>query len=112
MDGFNIIDGVVAAVIILSALLAYGRGFVREAMAIAGWSAAAVVAFLVAPQVAPLVRETPLRGEFPADRFWLSMIGAFAVVPAVSPIICSLFTAPVSSLLHRPAPASITHPLG
>ena len=51
MDGFTIIDGVVAVVIILSALLAYGRGIVREIMAIAGWVAAAILAFLFAPQV-------------------------------------------------------------
>jgi len=35
MEGFTILDGVVAAIIIISALLAYSRGFVREAMAIA-----------------------------------------------------------------------------
>ena len=59
MDGFTIIDGVVAVVIVLSALLAYGRGLVRELMAIVGWIAAAVLAFLFAPQVEPLVRELP-----------------------------------------------------
>ena len=32
MDGFTIIDAIVAIVIILSAVLAYSRGFVRE-----GW---------------------------------------------------------------------------
>ena len=36
MEGFTIIDGVVAVIIILSAVLAYSRGFVREAMAILG----------------------------------------------------------------------------
>ena len=30
MDGFTLIDGVVAAVIVLSAVLAYARGLVRE----------------------------------------------------------------------------------
>ena len=34
MEGFTLIDGVVAVVILLSAILAYSRGFVREAMAI------------------------------------------------------------------------------
>ena len=37
MEGFTLIDGVVALVIVLSAILAYSRGFVREAMAIVGW---------------------------------------------------------------------------
>ena len=43
MEGFTIIDGVVALVIVLSALLAYGRGLVREFMAIVGWIAAAIL---------------------------------------------------------------------
>jgi membrane protein required for colicin V production len=37
MEGFTIFDGVVAGVILISAVLAYSRGFVREAMSIAGW---------------------------------------------------------------------------
>ena len=44
MDGFTIVDGVVAVVIILSAILAYARGFVRESLAILGWIGAAVLA--------------------------------------------------------------------
>ena len=51
MDGFTIIDAVVAAVIILSAILAWSRGFVRESLAILGWIGAAVLAFLFADQV-------------------------------------------------------------
>ena len=35
MEGFTLIDGLVALVIVLSAILAYSRGLVREAMAIA-----------------------------------------------------------------------------
>ena len=30
MEGFTLIDGVVAAIIVLSAILAYSRGFLRE----------------------------------------------------------------------------------
>ena len=32
MDGFTIVDGVVAVIILISAILAYSRGFVREGM--------------------------------------------------------------------------------
>ena len=53
MEGFNVVDAVVAVIIVLSSLLAYSRGLVREAMAIAGWVAAAVVAFVFAPNVMP-----------------------------------------------------------
>ena len=101
MEGFTIIDGIVAVVIVLSALLAYGRGFVRELMAIVGWVAAAILAFLFAPQVEPLVRELPVVGEFLADSCELSIIGAFAIVFAVALIVVSLFTPLFSSLVQR-----------
>jgi membrane protein required for colicin V production len=49
MEGFTIFDGAVAGVILISAVLAFSRGFVREAMSIVAWIAAAVVAFWFAP---------------------------------------------------------------
>ncbi|MGJ8545150.1 MAG: CvpA family protein [Sulfitobacter sp.] len=101
MEGFTIIDGVVALVIVMSALLAYGRGFVRELMAIVGWIAATVFAYLFAPKVEPLVRELPVVGDFLADSCELSIIGAFAVVLAITLIVVSLFTPLFSSLVQR-----------
>ena len=112
MEGFTIIDGAVAVVIILSALLAYGRGFVREAMAIAGWIAAAILAFLFAPRVEPLVREIPVVGDFIADSCELSIIGAFALVFAVALIVVSLFTPLFSSIVQRSALGGIAQGLG
>ncbi|MEP1355034.1 MAG: CvpA family protein [Tateyamaria sp.] len=112
MEGFTIIDGIVAVVIILSALLAYGRGIVREVMAIAAWIAAAVLAFLFAPRVEPLVREIPVIGEFLADSCELSMIGAFALVFAVALIVVSLFTPLFSSLVQRSAVGGIDQGMG
>ncbi len=103
MEGFTIIDGVVALVIVVSALLAYSRGFVREAMAIAGWIAAAVLAFIFAPQVEPLIKEVPVLGEFIADSCELSIIAAFAAVFAVALIVVSFFTPLFSSLVQRSA---------
>ena len=41
----------VAVVIVVSALLAYSRGLVRELLAIAGWIGATIVAFIFADQV-------------------------------------------------------------
>ena len=32
MEGFTLVDGIVAGVIVVSAILAYARGFVREAL--------------------------------------------------------------------------------
>ncbi|NUH64520.1 CvpA family protein [Sulfitobacter sp. S0837] len=112
MDGFTIVDGIVAVVIVLSALLAYGRGLVRELMAIVGWIAAAVLAFLFAPQVEPLVRELPYVGEFLADSCELSVIGAFALVFATALIVVSLFTPLFSSLVHRSMLGGVDQGLG
>jgi membrane protein required for colicin V production len=103
MEGFTIIDGVVALIIIVSALLAYARGFAREAMAIAGWVAAAVLAFLFAPQVEPLMAEIPVLGEFISDSCELSIITAFAAVFALALIVVSFFTPLFSSLVQRSA---------
>jgi membrane protein required for colicin V production len=112
MDGFTIIDGIVALFIVLSALLAYSRGLVREALAIAGWVVAGFVAFVFAPQVEPLVKEVPVVGEFIADSCELSMIGAFAAIFAVALIIASLITPLFSSLVQRSALGGIDQGLG
>ncbi|SEQ40943.1 CvpA family protein [Thalassovita taeanensis] len=112
MDGFTIIDGVVALVIILSALLAYSRGLVREALAIAGWVAAAVLAFIFAPQVQPLVKEIPVVGDFISDSCELSIISAFAAVFALALVLASLFTPLFSSLVQRSALGGLDQGLG
>ena len=112
MEGFTIIDGVVALVIVLSALLAYSRGFVREAMAIAGWIAAAIVAFLFSAQVEPLIKEIPVLGDFISDSCELSIIAAFAAVFAIALIVVSFFTPLFSSLVQRSALGGLDQGLG
>jgi membrane protein required for colicin V production len=112
MKGFTIIDGVVALIIVLSALLAYSRGFVREALAIAGWIVAGILAFIFAPQVEPLVKEVPVVGDFIADSCELSMIAAFTAVFAVALIVASFITPLFSSLVQRSALGGLDQGLG
>lgn len=112
MEGFTIIDAVVAGVVVLSALLAFSRGVVREIMAIVGWVAAAVLAFLFAPNVEPLVKEIPGVGGFIADSCELSIITAFALVFAVALVVVSLFTPLFSSIVQRSALGSVDQGLG
>jgi membrane protein required for colicin V production len=50
------VDGVVLAVLLLSAGLAYFRGAVREVLGIGAWGGAVVVAVLAEPGVRPLVQ--------------------------------------------------------
>ena len=103
MEGFTIIDGVVAVIIVVSALLAYSRGFVREAMAIAGWIGATILAFIFADTVQPLIRQIPVVGDFIGDSCELSIIASFAAVFAVALVVVSIFTPLFSSLIQRSA---------
>jgi membrane protein required for colicin V production len=103
---------VVAIVIVLSALLAYSRGLVREALAIVGWIVATVMAFVFADQVTPLVRQIPVVGDFIGDSCELSVIAAFAAVFAVVLVIVSIFTPLFSSLIQRSVLGSIDQGLG
>lgn len=112
MEGFTIVDGVVAVVILLSAILAYARGLTRELMAIVGWVGAAVVGFLFAPQAVPLVKEIPYVGDFLRDSCELSVIAAFAGVFAIALVVVSLFTPLFSSLIQRSALGSVDQALG
>lgn len=112
MEGFTIVDGVVALIVVISALLAYGRGLVRELMAIVGWGAAAVLAFLFAPQAEPLIREIPVVGPFLAESCELSVIGAFAAVFAVALVVVSLFTPLFSTVVQRSALGGVDQGLG
>jgi membrane protein required for colicin V production len=112
MEGFTLIDAVSAGVIVLSAILAYSRGFVREAMAIAGWIGAAILAFIFAPQAQPLVKELPVVGKFLSDSCELSIIAAFAAVFAIGLILAALFTPLFSSVVQRSALGGIDQGLG
>jgi len=112
VEGFTIVDAVVAVVIILSALLAYSRGFVRESLSIAGWVVAAILAFMFAGQAEPLIREAPVVGDFLKGSCELSRIAAFAAVFAVALIVMSLITPLFSSIVQRSALGGIDQGLG
>ena len=101
MSGFTLIDAVVAGIIVMSAILAYSRGFVREALAIAGWVGAAVLAYAFAGAAQPLVKEIPVINKLIGENCELSIITAFALVFAVGLIVASLFTPLLASVVQR-----------
>lgn len=59
MESLPVIVGdiIVITVVLLSALLALARGFLREALSIAGWIAAAVFAFWAFPLAQPVAQD-------------------------------------------------------
>jgi len=112
MDSFTLFDGAVALVIIVSGILAYSRGLIRELLAIAGWFIAAIVAFTLAPAVEPWVSEVPYLGDIVGDSCELTIIAAFAAVFAVALMIVALFTPLFSSLIRNSALGGIDQGLG
>ena len=59
MSDFNIVDGVILAIVIVSSLLAYSRGLDPELLTIAAWIIAAFIAYIFAPEVLPFIQEIP-----------------------------------------------------
>ncbi len=112
MESFTLVDGIVAAVILISAILAYSRGFVREGMSIIGWIAAAILAYMFAPKAVPLIKEIPVLRDFIADSCELSMIAAFAGVFALALVVVSVFTPLFSSAIQRSALGGLDQALG
>jgi len=112
MESFTLIDGAIALVIVVSAILAYSRGLIRELLSIAGWIIAAVVAFALAPAVEPWIRELPYLGDLLGDSCELTIIASFAAVFAVTLMIVALFTPLFSSLIRNSALGGIDQGLG
>ncbi|MCW3780882.1 CvpA family protein [Defluviimonas salinarum] len=112
MEGFTIVDAVVAVVILVSAVLAYSRGFVRESLAILGWVAAAVLAFIFAPQAEPLVKQIPVLDTYLGESCELSIIASFAAVFALALIVMSVFTPLFASAVQRSALGGVDQGLG
>jgi len=112
MEGFTVIDGGVALVIVVSAILAYSRGFVREALSIIGWIVAAIAAYFLAPKAEPLIREIPILKDFLGESCELSIIAAFAAVFALALVVVSIFTPLFSSAVQRSAIGGLDQGLG
>jgi membrane protein required for colicin V production len=103
MEGFTIFDGAVAGVILISSVLAFSRGFVREAMSIVSWIAAGIVAFWFAPDVVPLIAEIPYLGDFVGSSCELGILAGFTTVFVVALVIISFFAPVLSSAIkHSP----------
>ncbi|MDE3123203.1 MAG: CvpA family protein [Paracoccaceae bacterium] len=112
MQGFTIVDAIVVVIIVMSAILAYSRGVVRELLAIGGWIVAAVVAYTFAHQAEPLVQEIPVLGKFLKGSCELSLVAAFAVVFAVGLVVLAFFTPLLSSLVRNSVLGGIDQGMG
>jgi membrane protein required for colicin V production len=112
METFTVVDGVVLALIAISALLAYARGLVRETLSIAGWVGAAIAAFLLAPAVEPLIREVPVLSDIIGTSCELGILASFAIVFAVALLVFSIFTPLLAGLVANSAIGPVDQALG
>ena len=103
MSEFNVVDGVILAIVIISSLLAYSRGLVRELMSIAAWIIAAFLAYFLAPEVLPFVQEVPYIGPILSDSCELAILVAFAAVFAIALMLVSFFTPLLSVVINKTA---------
>jgi membrane protein required for colicin V production len=112
MEGFTIVDGIVLALIAVSAVLAYARGLVRESLSIAGWIVAALAGFSFAPMAEPLVREIPVLRDIIGTSCELGVLAGFAAVFAVALILVSIFTPLIAGAVHNSAIGPVDQGLG
>ena len=85
----HIVDIVVAGVLLISALFAFARGFVRELFSVVGWVGAIFAAIYGMPYVQPYAREA-IETEIIAD------VGAWIAIFLVVLLLISLITGSVS----------------
>lgn len=100
-----LLDLVVIAVILISALLAAVRGFTREVLAIFAWVAAALAAWSFHPLVLPYTREYIGNDD-------IALGAAIAVVFLLTLIIVSLITVKISDMILDSAIGAIDRTLG
>jgi membrane protein required for colicin V production len=112
MQAFTLVDGIVLALVVLSAVLAYARGFVRESLSIVGWIVAALAGFSFAPMLEPLMREIPVLRDVLGSNCELGLLAGFAVAFAVALILVSFITPLLAGAVHNSALGPIDQGLG
>jgi membrane protein required for colicin V production len=112
MENLTAVDGAAALIVIVSSILAFSRGLVRELMAIIGWIGAAIAAYYFAPTVEPLLVGAPVIGEFLSESCELRVVAAFAGVFVIGLIVAALFTPLFAGAVQRSALGGIDQALG
>ena len=112
MEDFTLIDLIAGFVLLVSAVLAYSRGFVREMLAILGWVVAAVAGFYFAQDVHPFLAEVPVLGDILGDSCELAIIAGFAVVFTAALVVMAIFTPLFAGAIQKSALSGFDQGLG
>lgn len=119
MEGWpiNIGDLVVLGVLLISAILAFARGFIHEVLSIGAWIGATLAAITFYPSVSPFVLSItwpewiPYLGSQPTPP-WLADILAGTGVFIVTLIVLSVVSYYISSLVRASAINAVDRSLG
>lgn len=101
----TVLDVIVVVVILISAVLAMVRGFVREVLSVASWVAAAAAAYLLYPRVVPLVQPY-------FDSKTVAIIVAAAAIFFVALIVASYITMKISDFVIDSRVGAVDRALG
>lgn len=101
----NIVDLIVFAVLLLSALLALFRGFVREVLSILGWIAALAVTFYGFSAAEPIAKQ-----YISSD--WLAALAAGAALFLPTLVFCSILTYLIAERVRTSAISAVDRSLG
>ncbi|MCY4307982.1 MAG: CvpA family protein [Rhodobacteraceae bacterium] len=112
MSGLNYFDIFALVLVLVSGAFAYSRGFAREVMSILGWVVSAVVAYLAAPLVAPLMNSIPYLGNIVQHSCELGVLGAFAVTFAITLIASTVINSVVLTVTKLPGINMFNRTLG
>lgn len=101
----NVVDIGVAAVLLISAIFAYARGFVHEVLAVAGWIGAILVTIYSFPYVQPYARQV-IAIELAAD------LAAGTIVFVITLVALTILTRAVSKRVQASALNALDRSLG
>mgnify|MGYP000400595198 CR=1 FL=1 len=101
----TLLDVIVVVVVLISAVLAMVRGFVREVLSVASWVIAAVAAYYFYPQVLPLVQPY-------FDSKTVASIVAAAAIFFVALIVASYITMKISDFVIDSRVGAVDRALG
>ena len=100
------VDPIVLAVIALSGIVAYFRGFVRELLSIGAWIGAVVLAIALQPW-----SRSFFTNIFPTSG-WLADVAGLAAVFVVTLVVLKLLIAWIAGLIHASAMGGVDRALG
>jgi membrane protein required for colicin V production len=101
----NVLDIIVIAVVLLSGLFAFARGFVKEALSVAAWVGAAFAALYGLPYAAPLAERFLPKGPV------VDAAAGFAVF-VIALVVLSFITSAVASRVKKSALSAVDRTLG